>query len=121
MLMLGFLLTISALVLAVFFYVLTLQKSHQFGIMKAIGSNNAFLAKTIFSQVFILAFTSILAGIGLTYLTAIVLPAEMPFDLDIKLVIFYSILLLAISVLSSLLSVHKITKIDPLQAIGRTE
>lgn len=119
--MLAFLLAISAFVLAVFFYVLTLQKSNQFGILKAIGASNLFLGKAIVSQVFLLSITSIVIGILLTYGTAIILPDAMPFSLDIKLVIVYSILLLVISILSSLISVRKITKIDPLQAIGRIE
>src|SRR5690606_35465682 len=55
MMMLAFLLAISAFVLAVFFYVLTLQKSNQFGILKAIGASNKVLGKTIVSQVFLLS------------------------------------------------------------------
>ncbi|WP_433745845.1 ABC transporter permease [Falsibacillus pallidus] len=119
--MLAFLLAISAFVLGVFFYVLTLQKSNQFGILKAIGASNRFLGRAIVSQVFLLSFTSIAAGILLTYGTALILPDEMPFSLDPKLVILYALLLLVISILSSLVSVRKITKVDPLQAIGRVE
>lgn len=119
--MLAFLFAISAFVLAVFFYVLTLQKSNQFGILKAIGASNRFLGKTIVSQVFFVSLTSIIAGILLTYGTAFILPPEMPFSLDGKLVAVYAVVLLVISILSSLISVHRITKIDPLQAIGRAE
>lgn len=121
MMMLAFLLVISAFVLGVFFYVLTLQKSNQFGILKAIGASNRFLGRAIVSQVFILSFISIIIGILLTYGTALILPNEMPFNLDIKLVILYSILLLVISTLGSIASVRRITKIDPLLAIGRVE
>lgn len=121
MMMLAFLLAISAFVLGVFFYVLTLQKANQFGILKAIGASNRFLGRAIVSQVFLLSFISIGAGILLTYGTALILPDEMPFTLDPKLVVLYGLLLLVISVLSSLVSVRKITKIDPLQAIGRME
>ncbi|MNO83094.1 FtsX-like permease family protein [compost metagenome] len=121
MMMLAFLLAISVFVLAVFFYVLTLQKSNQFGILKAIGASNGFLGKAIVSQVFLLSLISIVVGILLTYGTAIILPEGMPFALDVQLVVVYAILLLVISVLSSLVSVRKITKIDPLQAIGRVE
>ncbi|MFD1706222.1 ABC transporter permease [Siminovitchia sediminis] len=121
MMMLGFLLAISAFVITVFFYVITLQKSNQFGIMKAIGASNAFLGRAVVSQVFMLAVISIGLGILLTYGTAAILPEAMPFTLDPILVIIYAIILLVVSVLSSLFSVRKITKIDPLQAIGRVE
>lgn len=121
MMMLAFLLAISAFVLGVFFYVLTLQKTNQFGILKAMGASNGFLGRTIVAQVFTLSLVSILIGILFTYGTALILPKDMPFTLDIKLVLIYGLILLVISVLSSLLSVRKITKIDPLQAIGRVE
>ena len=121
MMMLGFLLAISAFVITVFFYVMTLQKLNQFGIMKAIGASDSFLGRAVVSQVFILAVISIGIGILLTYGTATIFPEGMPFALNPTLVISYAIVLLAVSVLSSLLSVRKITKIDPLQAIGRVE
>ena len=119
--MLGFLFVISAFVISVFFYVLTLQKVHQFGVMKAIGASNGFLAKAIVSQITIVAFIGILVGVGLTYLTAMVFPEDMPFQLDPVLVASYAIVLLVVAVLSSLISVRKINKIDPLEAMGRVE
>lgn len=121
MMMLGFLLAISAFVITVFFYVMTLQKSNQFGIMKAIGASDGFLGRAVVSQIFLLAVVSIGLGILLTYGTAAIFPEGMPFELNPTLVISYALVLLVVSVLSSLLSVRKITKIDPLQAIGRVE
>lgn len=121
MMMLGFLLVISAFVIGVFFYVLTLQKSNQFGVMKAIGASNLFLTKAIVSQITLLATISIGIGIILTYGTAAIFPAGMPFALDPILVFSYALILLAVSILSSLISVRRITKINPLQAIGRIE
>lgn len=121
MMMLAFLMAISAVVITVFFYVITLQKTNQFGVMKAIGASNSFLGRAVVSQVFILAVISIGVGIALTYGTAAVLPEGMPFSLDPKLIVVYAIVLLVVSVLSSLFSVRKITKIDPLIAIGRVE
>ncbi|WP_379157692.1 ABC transporter permease [Paenibacillus sp. sgz5001063] len=121
MMMLAFLLAISAFVLGVFFYVFTMQKTNQFGIMKAIGAKNGFLGKAVVSQVFVLSLSSIIVGIILTYGTAAIMPKGMPFMLDPKLVVTYSIVLLVISLLSSLVSVRTISKIDPLKALGRVE
>lgn len=121
MMMLAFLLAISAFVLGVFFYVFTMQKTNQFGIMKAIGAKNGFLGKAVVSQVFVLSLSSIIVGIILTYGTAAIMPKGMPFMLDTKLVVTYSIVLLVISLLSSLVSVRTISKIDPLKALGRVE
>lgn len=121
MMMLAFLLVISAFVLGVFFYVFTMQKTNQFGILKAIGAKNGFLGNAVVSQVFVISLSSIIVGIILTYGTAAIMPKGMPFMLDTKLVLIYSIILLVISLLSSLVSVRTISKIDPLKALGRVE
>lgn len=121
LMMLGFLLVIGALIVGVFFYVFTMQKTHQFGIMKAIGAKNGYLAKAVVAQVFMLSVAGIGAGILLTYGTAAVMPEGMPFNLDVRLLAFYSLLLLAISLISSLASVRKVLKIDPMKALGRLE
>lgn len=121
LMMLAFLLAIAAFVLGVFFYVMTMQKTNQFGIMKAIGASNGFLSKAIVSQVFVLSLTSIVVGVLLTYGTAAIMPKGMPFKLETTLVVTYSVILLVIAMLSSLVSVRKITKIDPLKALGRAE
>lgn len=119
--MLWFLMIISAFILGVFFYVLTNQKTHQFGVLKAIGGSNGFIVRSVISQVFFLALISILLGIGLTSLTVLILPETMPFQLEAEMVSIYSLVLLGISILSSLFSVARISKIDPLTALGRAE
>ena len=121
LMMLGFLFVIAAFIIGVFFYVFTMQKSNQFGIMKAIGAKNGFLAKAVISQVFLLSLVSIIIGVLLTYGTAAVMPKGMPFNLEVNLVIAYSIILLVISLISSLVSVRTVLKIDPLKALGRVE
>lgn len=120
-LMLWLLIFISAFIVAVFFYVLTTQKVQQFGVMKAIGASNGFVIQSVVSQVFLLSTVSILIGIGLTYLTTLALPEGMPFNLLPEMVLTYSLVLLATSLIGSLFSVRSITKIDPITALGRTE
>lgn len=119
--MLAFLFVISAVIIAVFFYVFILQKTQQFGVMKAIGASDRFIKNSIVSQVFVLSAVSIIAGIALTYLTALVFPEGMPFNLDFKMVLIYGAILLVVSVLGSVISARQVTKIDPLTAIGRVE
>lgn len=121
MMMLAFLVVISAFIIAVFFYVITMQKTQQFGVMKAIGASNGFIARSIVAQVFILSVIGIGLGVVLTYLTALALPQGMPFNLDTTMVIIYAIVLLIIALLSSIISVRQIVKIDPLTALGRVE
>ena len=119
--MLAFLMVISAIIISVFFYIFILQKTQQFGVMKAIGASDRFIKNSIISQVFVLSAFSIIVGIGLTYLTSLVFPSGMPFDLDFKTVVLYAVILLVVSVLGSVVSARRIAKIDPLTALGRVE
>ncbi|QII81708.1 ABC transporter permease [Jeotgalibaca arthritidis] len=120
-LMLWLLILISAFIIAVFFYVLTNQKTHQFGVMKAIGASNGFVIRSVVSQVFLLVSISIVIGIGLTYLTEAFLPESMPFNLLDEMVVVYSFVILLTSLFGSLFSVRGIVKIDPVTALGRLE
>ena len=66
--MIVFLFIISATVIGVFLYVITLQK-HLFGVLKAQGFTNGYLAKMVFAQTFILSLIGTIIGFLLTLLT----------------------------------------------------
>ncbi|MEC3841822.1 ABC transporter permease [Bacillus amyloliquefaciens] len=118
MMMIGFLFIIAAFVLAVFFYVLTIQKINQFGVLKAIGATTGYLTRNMVFQVLLLTIISLAISIILTYAAAAILPGSMPFDLTPQLVAGSSGLFLAVSVIGSLLSLYRISKIDAIEAIG---
>lgn len=119
LMMIVFLFVIAAFVLAVFFYVITIQKLNQFGVLKAIGAKSSYLAKNILSQVVILTVVSLVISIALTYGMAFLLPATMPFSLSLPLVLGCSILFIVVSIVGSLLSLYRVAKIDAIEAIGR--
>lgn len=118
LMMIIFLFIIAAFVLAVFFYVMTIQKMNQFGVLKAIGAKSSYLARSILAQVLILSLISLSIGIGLSYGMSLILPSNMPFELSISLVITCSILFLIVSILGSMLSLYRVAKVDALEAIG---
>ncbi|WP_416829072.1 ABC transporter permease [Ectobacillus polymachus] len=119
--MITFLIVIAAFVQAVFFYVITLQKTNQFGVLKAIGAKTSYLAKNLISQVLILAITAVGISIALTFGVSALFPAGMPFDLGIDVMLKYSALLIVVAVIGALLSLQQIAKIDAVTAIGRAE
>ena len=53
--MIGFLIVISAIIIGIFMYVLTIQKTPIFGIMKAQGISNKTIGSAVLSQTFILS------------------------------------------------------------------
>lgn len=117
----GFLFSIAALILAVFFYIITLQKTAQFGILKAIGAGTGFLARDLLVQVVLLTVGGIAVGAVLTFGIAALIPPAVPFALDASVVLSYGSVLLVVALLGMLLSLRRIATIDPLIAIGRTD
>lgn len=114
-----FLFLISGVVLAVFFYVITIQKTSQFGILKAMGTKTSYLARSVVGQVLILSVGSLVISLVLTVGMSMVLPESMPFRLNTSTMILTSCLFVGMSVIGSLISVIKIAKVDALEAIGR--
>jgi putative ABC transport system permease protein len=119
--MLAFLFVIAAFVLAVFFYVLTLQKTTQFGVLKAIGASTGFLVRDLIGQVMLLTLVGVAVGVILTFAVAAVVPANLPFALSNNLIVTYALVMLLVGLVGTLLSLRRISGIDPLLAIGRTE
>ena len=112
---------ISAAVLGVFFYVITIQKQKQFGVLKAIGMKMVELTRYIMSQVLILSMIGVLIGNLLAIGMASMLPSSMPFTLIIPAVILISIVFVLISLLTSLVSIRKVAKFDPIDIKGGNE
>jgi putative ABC transport system permease protein len=113
-----FLLIISAIVLATFFYVMTLQKLHQYGVLKAIGTKAGILLRALFAQISTLTIAGIVAGNVVTYGLTLVIPSGVPFELSVTMILFNSALILLMAWIGSLLSFRSIVSVDPLQAIG---
>ena len=117
-LMIGFLIAISAIIIGIFMYVLTIQKTPIFGIMKAQGISNRIIGTSVLSQTFLLSLVGSILGLVGTWVTSLVLPSAVPF---LGNGLYYSIIfvsLIIFSLVGTLFSVLAIRKIDPLKAIG---
>ncbi|HDA9041491.1 TPA: ABC transporter permease [Staphylococcus aureus] len=116
--MISFLFVISATVIGIFLYVMTLQKTSLFDILKAQGFTNGYLANVVISQTVILALFGTAFGLLLTGVTGAFLPDAVPVKFDVLTLLVFAIVLMIVSVLGSLFSILTIRKIDPLKAIG---
>ena len=116
--MIIFLIIITAFVLGIFIYVLTIQKTSMFGVMKAQGISNKYIGGSVIMQTFLLVALGLVVGLILTALTGIFLGSVIPFAVNI---LFYFIITLAFflfALFGGLFSVNAVLKIDPLKAIG---
>ncbi len=116
--MIGFLIAIAAIVIAIFMYVLTMQKIQLFGVMKAQGIANTYIAKAVLSQTFLLTSVGLTIGALSTWATSFVLPTAVPFETNWLFFASISALMVFFALIGTLFSVRAVVKIDPLKALS---
>lgn len=117
----GFGLVIGAMVVGVFFYVLTLQKVGQIGILKAIGASSWFIFFQLTVQALLVAVAGLIIAFPLTWLTVQALPGGVPLLLSRNGIAFSMVLLLATALVGVAFSGRKVVSIDPLIALGQQQ
>ena len=116
--MIIFLIIITAFVLGIFVYVLTIQKTSMFGVMKAQGISNLYIGGSVIIQTFFLVGIGLLIGLILTILSGIFLGDVVPFAINVLFYLVITGAFFLFSFLGGLFSVNAVLKIDPLKAIG---
>ena len=117
-LMIGFLIGIAAFVLAIFIYILTLQKKNIFGVLKAEGVPTGYIGWSVMVQVLLLLFFGLAIGLVFALLTGFLLAGKVPFAVNISFFLGIIVLFVVCAVLGGLASVRSVAKIDPVEAIG---
>ena len=117
-LMIGFLFIISLIIVAVFLYILTMQKLPNFAVMRAQGIPSKTLIGFTVSQSFILVLFASLLALVLMELTVLTLPAAVPMQFSPTIAIAGLLGMLIMGVIGSLIPVRSILKVDPTMAIG---
>lgn len=116
--MIGFLFVISLIIIAVFLYILTMQKMRNFAVMRAQGIPAKTLVMATISQAMILMILGIMIALIGMWLTLMGLPKVVPFEFSWQIGIFASVGMLVMGLIGSLIPVRSILKVDPAQAIG---
>ncbi len=113
-----FLYAICALVVGAFFMVWTIQRSHDIAVLRALGASSRYLVRDSLTQAAILlvGFTAVgvAAGVGL----GAAMPDAMPFDLELEPIAIASGLTIVLGMLGAAVAVLRITRVDPLRALG---
>lgn len=116
--MIGFLMVISLIIIAVFLYILTMQKMPNYAVLRAQGIPTRYLVATTIHQAVLLMVSGILGGLVLTLITTWLMPMTVPLVLDWPLIVTMAIVLVLLGVVGALLPVRMILKIDPVRALN---
>jgi putative ABC transport system permease protein len=116
--------TIGALVIGIFFYVLTMQKTVQVGLLKALGASNAYVFRQLLLQVLTVTLLGVLISVPLAYVTDSALnqlPEAVPIAFTGLTFIVTSVLVVGTGVVGALFSVRQLARVDPIIALGHQE
>lgn len=115
----GFLLVISALVVGAFFTVLTVQRTRQIGLLKAMGASNAYIVQDSVGQMTVLVAVATTIGVAAGSLVITLLDGtDAPIELDARSIGTVALLLIGSGVLGSLAALRRITQVEPAIALG---
>jgi ABC-type antimicrobial peptide transport system permease subunit len=109
---------IGIVVIGFFFLILTVQKMKTFTLLRAIGAGTGKLSGVVTLQITVVVLLASAIAVGLTLLAVRGLNSGIPVSLSPGLVIGTVAAVLVFSLLAGLLSIRRISKIDPFTAAG---
>lgn len=116
-----FLVVISGMLFAIFFYMMNIQKMGLYGILKAIGVKTSSLFKMMWTQMAVITFIALILSVVLSQTFNLLAPTSMPFHLPTATTVQLSFIFILIGFAGATLSGVQIKKIEPLQAIQQGE
>ena len=115
----GFLYAISALVVGAFFTVVTIQRRQEIAVLRAMGASTGSLLRDSLAQSLILLLGASALGVGIGVAVGAALSGtSMPFHLDPAPITTATAALIGLGMLGAGVAVLRITRVDPLTALG---
>lgn len=115
----GFLYGISALVVGAFFTVLTIQRQPEIAVLRAMGASTAYLLRDSLMQSLVLLVGSASIGIAIGFAAGSAIQnTSMPFAIEMGPIIAATALLLLLGLIGAGVAIVRITRVDPLAALG---
>ncbi|MEH7108731.1 ABC transporter permease [Bacillus sp. JJ1764] len=116
-----FLVVISGMLFAIFFYMMNVQKMGLYGILKAIGVKTTTLFKIMWTQMALITGIALSISILLSQIFNRVAPKGIPFSLTTDTTVQLSLVFLIIGFIGATLSGIQVKTVQPLQAIQQGE
>lgn len=114
----GLTFVIGIVVIGFFFLILTVQKLKSFTLLRALGASPGRLAGVVVQQITVVVLIASAVAVVLTLLAVRGLNSGIPVSLAPGLVLGVVLSVLVFSLLAGLLSIRRVTKIDPFTAAG---
>lgn len=109
---------VAGLVVALFFALLTLERTPMLGVLKAVGASSGQLVRTLLAQTVVVTGVAYLVGAIVALGLETVIPAEVPLALTTSRALYVAAGIFAAAVVGGAISLRRIIRIDPASAIG---
>lgn len=110
---------IALVVIALFFALLTVERTGLYGVLKAIGASSRTLFAGLLLQAFVVTMIAAIGASILSYVLDAFIPVgSIPFEISLSRVISSTALLLVAAAIGCAFSLRRVLKIDPASAIG---
>ncbi len=113
-----FLYLIGAVLVGAFFTVWTIQRKSEIALIKALGATNAYVLRDALAQAAIVLVGATTVGVLAGRLFGFVIPNGAPFSFDLRAVALAGLFVVLLGLAGAALSTRRITKVDPLLALG---
>ena len=104
------------LVTGLFFLIVTLQKAGPLTLLRAIGARPGWLARSLLLQVAVVICLGLAVGIALYFPLSQARVGGLALRFDVGVVVVWSALLLGLGLLSAVVSLRRVLRIDPIEA-----
>lgn len=110
---------VAGLIVALFFALLTIERTGLYGVLKALGASSWRLFAGLVVQAVAVAVIAFLIGGAITVALAAVIPPDIPVLFESSRVVTVAVGLVITAVVGGAISLRRITRIDPASAIGQ--
>jgi putative ABC transport system permease protein len=117
----GVTVAIALVVIALFFALLTVERTSLYGVLKALGARSSTIFAGLVAQaVVVTAIAAVIAGTLVVLLDLLLPPGSIPLLITPSRIILSTVLLLVAAVLGCSFSLRRVLRVDPASAIGTT-
>ena len=116
---LGVTVVIALVVIALFFALLTVERTGLYGVLKAIGARSGTIFAGLVAQAVVVTMVAaLIAGAAVVVLDLLIPPGSIPLYISVGRIVTSVILLLVAAVIGCAFSLRRVLRIDPASALG---
>ncbi len=119
---LGVTVVIALVVIALFFALLTVERTALYGVLKAIGARSGTIfAGLVVQAVAVTCVAASIAGVATVLLDVVIPPGSIPLAISARRIVISVVLLLCASVSGCGFSLRRVLRVDPASALGGSQ